>query len=175
MLKPISPFRRLFVRSSFALALASLTYAMPGVASAQAYPSQPIQVVVPFPAGGIVDNVTRKLGTQLNTALGQPIIIENRAGAGGSIGAAQVARAKPDGYTLLSAFDTHAVNPLLYKLTFDSDKDLKPIALVATSPLVLVVHPSVPAKSLQELVALAKAKPQALSYASTGAGSSNHC
>ena len=174
MLKPISPFRRLFVRSSFALALASLTYAMPGVASAQAYPSQPIQVVVPFPAGGIVDNVTRKLGTQLITALGQPIIIENRAGAGGSIGAAQVARAKPDGYTLLSAFDTHAVNPLLYKLTFDSDKDLKPIALVATSPLVLVVHPSVPAKSLQELVALAKAKPQALSYASTGAGSSNH-
>ena len=93
MLKPITPSRRLFVRSSFALALASLTYAMPGVASAQAYPSQPIQVVVPFPAGGIVDNVTRKLGTQLNTALGQPIIIENRAGAGGSIGAAQVARA----------------------------------------------------------------------------------
>ena len=166
--------RRTFVRHALALTAASVAGTLPSLASAQAYPHQPIQVVVPFPAGGIVDNVTRKLGTQLTASLGQPIIIDNKAGAGGSIGAAQVARAKPDGYTLLSAFDTHAVNPLLYKLPFDSDKDLKPVALVATSPLVLLVHPSVPVKNVQELVALAKAKPGSLNYASTGAGSSNH-
>lgn len=167
--------RRQFVRNTLSVAAVSLaTTMMPGVAVAQSYPAQPVQVVVPFPAGGIVDNVTRKLGVQLNAMLGQPIIIDNKAGAGGSIGAAHVARSKPDGYTLLSAFDTHAVNPLIYKLPFDSDKDLKPVVQIATSPLVLLVHPSVPAKSVQELVALAKAKPDLLNYASTGAGSSNH-
>ncbi|WP_028606038.1 Bug family tripartite tricarboxylate transporter substrate binding protein [Ottowia thiooxydans] len=166
--------RRHFVRNSVALVAASLAAGVPAVAFAQSYPSQPIQIVVPFPAGGIVDNVTRKLGVQLGASLGQTIVIDNKAGAGGSIGAAQVARAKPDGYTLLSAFDTHAVNPLLYKLPFDSDKDLKPVVQIATSPLVLLVHPSVPAKTVQELVALAKAKPDLLNYASTGAGSSNH-
>ncbi|MGB3068775.1 MAG: tripartite tricarboxylate transporter substrate binding protein [Ottowia sp.] len=156
------------------MAATTIAGATPGLALAQLYPSQPIQIVVPFPAGGIVDNVTRKLGTQLNAQLGQPVLIDNKAGAGGSIGAALVARAKPDGYTLLSAFDTHAVNPLLYKLPFDSEKDLKPVIQIATSPLVLLVHPSVPARNVQELVALAKAKPDLLSYASTGAGSSNH-
>ena len=164
--------RRTVVAGAIALAVGGL----PLVASAQSgpYPNKTIQVVVPFPAGGIVDNVTRKLGTELSASLGQTLVVENKGGAGGSIGAAQVARSKADGYTLLTAFDTHAVNPLLYKLTFDSDKDLKPIALIATSPLVLVVHPSVPAKSLRELVDLAKAKPDTLHYASTGAGSSNH-
>jgi len=168
-----SPFlsRRTVLASSVALAVG-----LPLSATAQsgAYPNKPVQVVVPFPAGGIVDNVTRKLGTELTAQLGQPLVVENKGGAGGSIGAAQVARAKADGYTLLSAFDTHAVNPLLYKLSFDSDKDLQPIALVVTSPLVLVVHPSVPAKSLRELVALSKAQPDLLNYASTGKGSSNH-
>ncbi len=165
--------RRTFLRKAAAAAAASLTLGMPALSNAQSYPAQPVQIVVPFPAGGIVDNVTRKLGTQLTATLGQPIVVENKAGAGGSIGAAQVARAKPDGYTLLSAFDTHAVNPLLYKLPFDND-DLQPVALVATSPLVLVIHPSVPVQSVEELVALAKAKPEALNYASTGSGSSNH-
>ena len=168
------PPRRHFVRNSLALVAASLAAGVPAVAFAQSYPNQPIQVVVPFPAGGIVDNVTRKLGVQLSASLGQTIVIDNKAGAGGSIGAAQVARAKPDGYTLLSAFDTHAVNPLLYKLPFDSETDLKPVVQIATSPLVLLVHPSVPAKTVGELVALAKAKPELLNYASTGAGSSNH-
>ena len=163
--------RRTVVASALALAAG-----LPLGASAQTgpYPNKPIQVVVPFPAGGIVDNVTRKLNTELAATLGQPLVVENKAGAGGSIGATQVARSRPDGYTLLTAFDTHAVNPLLYKLSFDSEKDLKPIALIATSPLVLVVHPSVPANSLRELVDLAKAKPDTLHYASTGAGSSNH-
>jgi len=164
-----STLRRTVVAGALALAVG-----LPLVATAQAYPNKPIQVVVPFPAGGIVDNVTRKLGIELSASLGQSLVVENKAGAGGSIGAAQVARAKADGYTLLTAFDTHAVNPLLYKLSFDSEKDLKPIALIATSPLVLVVHPSVPAKTLRELVDLAKAQPDSLHYASTGAGSSNH-
>ncbi|MDR7094752.1 Bug family tripartite tricarboxylate transporter substrate binding protein [Hydrogenophaga laconesensis] len=163
--------RRTVVAGALALA-ASLP--LSALAQSGAYPNRPIQVVVPFPAGGIVDNVTRKLNTELSATLGQPLVVENKAGAGGSIGATQVARSKADGYTLLTAFDTHAVNPLLYKLGFDSEKDLKPIALIATSPLVLVVHPSVPANSLRELVDLAKARPDTLHYASTGAGSSNH-
>ena len=155
--------RRTVVAGAIALAVGGL----PLAASAQSgpYPNKTIQVVVPFPAGGIVDNVTRKLGTELSASLGQTLVVENKGGAGGSIGAAQVARSKADGYTLLTAFDTHAVNPLLYKLTFDSDKDLKPIALIATSPLVLVVHPSVPAKTLRELVDLGKSKPDTLHYA----------
>ncbi|WP_132979700.1 tripartite tricarboxylate transporter substrate binding protein [Pigmentiphaga sp. D-2] len=159
-------------RLGAALALAAC--AVPAAAQAPAsYPDRPVHVVVPFPPGGIVDNVTRNLGARLSAALGQTFIVENKAGAGGSIGAAHVAKAAPDGYTLLAAFDTHAVNPLLYKLSFDSDKDLAPVALIGTSPLILVVHPSVPARTVPELVALAKAKPDALNYASTGAGSSN--
>ncbi len=154
--------------------LSALLLPEPARAQAPTYPDRAVHVVVPFPPGGIVDNVTRKLGAQLTEQLGQQMIIENKAGVGGAIGATYVARAKPDGYTLLSAFDTHAINPLLIKLNYDSDKDLQPIALIATSPLVLVVHPSVPARSLAELVALAKAKPDSLNYASTGAGSSNH-
>lgn len=165
--------RRTFLGHSMAMTAATIG-TIPVLASAQTYPTQPIQITVPFPAGGIVDNVTRKLGVQISSSLGQPVVIDNKAGAGGSIGAAQVARAQPDGYTLLSAFDTHAVNPLLFKLPFDSDKDLRPIVLVARSPLVLLVHPSVPAQNVQELVALAKSKPDSLNYASTGAGSSNH-
>ncbi|AZG06541.1 tripartite tricarboxylate transporter substrate binding protein [Pigmentiphaga sp. H8] len=165
---PFLPYARL----GAALALAAC--ALPAAAQAPAsYPERPVHIVVPFPPGGIVDNVTRNLGARLSAALGQTFIVENKAGAGGSIGAAHVAKAAPDGYTLLAAFDTHAVNPLLYKLSFDSDKDLAPVALIGTSPLILVVHPSVPARTVPELVALAKARPDALNYASTGAGSSN--
>jgi len=165
------PFRS-YARLGATLALAAC--ALPAAAQAPAaYPDRPVHVVVPFPPGGIVDNVTRNLGARLSVALGQTFIVENKAGAGGSIGAAHVAKAAPDGYTLLAAFDTHAVNPLLYKLSFDSEKDLAPVALIGTSPLILVVHPSVPARTVPELVALAKAEPHALNYASTGAGSSN--
>jgi tripartite-type tricarboxylate transporter receptor subunit TctC len=140
---------------------------------AQPYPNKPIQVMVPYPPGGIIDNLTRALLPKLTAALGQPLIVENTPGAGGSIGTAQVAKAKPDGYSVLMVFDTHAVNPLLYKLPYDSDKDLTPVALISTSPLIVVSPPAVPANSIRELVALAKAKPGVLNYASTGAGSSN--
>ena len=152
---------------------AATVHAQTPAQSSQAWPGKPIQVVVPFPAGGIIDNVTRAMLPKLDAALGQTLVIDNKAGAGGSIGTAQVARAKADGYTLLMAFDTHAVNPMLYKLPFDSEKDLAPVALIGTSPLIVVTPPDRPVNSIKELVALAKAKPGALNYASTGPGSSN--
>ena len=159
----------------FTLAAGPAAALLPPLAHAQAgaWPDKPIQVVVPFPPGGITDNVARAMLPRLSAALGQPLVIDNRAGAGGSIGTAQVAKAAPDGHTLLVAFDTHAVNPLLYKLPFDSEKDLAPVALIGTSPLVVVTPADFPANSIRELVAMAKARPGALNYASTGAGSSN--
>lgn len=137
------------------------------------YPNKPIQVVVPFPAGGLVDNVFRAMSPSLQASLGQPLVVDIKPGAGGSIGAGFAARAKPDGYTLLMVFDTFAVNPLLYKLTFDADKDLTPVALIGTSSMVVVVPAASPVNSLAELVSLAKSKPGQLNYASTGTGSSN--
>ena len=154
-------------------ALASIILPLAATTASAAYPERPIELVVPFPPGGIVDVVTRTMARQLSDTLKQPLVVVNKAGAGGSIGAAQVARSKPDGYTLLMAFDTHAINPLLYKLPFDSDKDLMPISLIGTSALVLAVPASVPVNSVPELVELAKRDPGALNYASTGAGSSN--
>ncbi|MBV6306249.1 tripartite tricarboxylate transporter substrate binding protein [Candidimonas humi] len=162
--------------ASFALpmAMAAATFAcsIPAFA-AGTYPDHAVEVVVPFPPGGIVDVVTRMMGKQLSKTLGQPVVVMNKPGAGGSIGAGLVAHSKPDGYTLLMAFDTHAINPLLYKLPFDSDKDLAPVSLVGTSALVLAVHPSVPAKDVPALVEWSKQHPDDLNYASTGAGSSN--
>ncbi|RZT92213.1 tripartite-type tricarboxylate transporter receptor subunit TctC [Advenella incenata] len=157
----------------FGNALAFVMLACIATPASAAYPQKPIELVVPFPPGGIVDVVTRSMARQLSGALKQPLVVVNKAGAGGSIGAAQVARSAPDGYTLLMAFDTHAINPLLYKLPFDSDKDLTPISLLGTSALVLAVPASVPANNVPELVAMAKRDPTALNYASTGAGSSN--
>jgi tripartite-type tricarboxylate transporter receptor subunit TctC len=154
-------------------AFAAVALAFTCAAQAQPYPNKPIQLIVPYPPGGIVDNITRAMLPKLSGSLGQPLVIDNKPGAGGSIGTAQVAKARPDGYTLLMVFDTHAVNPLLYKLSYDSDKDLTPISLISTSPLVLVTPPAVPVNSVKELVAMAKAKPGLLNYASTGAGSSN--
>lgn len=153
--------------------LASLALVLPAMSASAAYPERPIELVVPFPPGGIVDVVTRTMARQLSDSLKQPLVVVNKPGAGGSIGAHQVARAAPDGYTLLMAFDTHAINPLLYKLPFDSDKDLAPISLIGTSALVLAVPASVPVNSVPELIEMAKRDPDALNYASTGAGSSN--
>ena len=161
-------------RRATALALTGLGAALlPQAAAAQTYPDRMIRVIVPFPAGGIVDNTTRALTARLSTAFNQQFLIENKGGAGGTVGTVEVVRAAPDGYTLLTTFDTHAVSDQLYKLSYNPHKDLAPVALIATSPLALVVHPSVPANTVAELVALAKAKPDALNYASTGIGSSN--
>jgi tripartite-type tricarboxylate transporter receptor subunit TctC len=142
-------------------------------AIAQAYPTKPVKIIVPFPPGAGVDIVTRLFANKLSIAMGQQFVIENRSGAGGNIGAAEAVRAVPDGYTLLAAPSSVALSQSLYKnLSFNTEKDFKAAGLMASVPFVLVVHPSVPAKSLSELITLAKSKPGLLTYASTGNGSS---
>lgn len=141
-----------------------------------AYPRQPVTLVVPFPAGGPTDAMARVLALRLGERLGQQVVIDNRGGAGGGIAAEMVARAPSDGHTLFfGTTGTMAINPSLYtKLRYDPVKDFSPVSLMATTMNVLVVSPQVPAKTLGELVALAKAKPGELSYGSAGNGSSNH-
>ena len=144
-------------------------------ACAQSYPVKPVRFVVPFVAGGPTDIQGRLLGEKLAQRLGQQFIIDNRGGAGGNIGMEIVAKAPPDGYTIVIAtVGTWAVNPHLYKLPYDVLKDFSPIIQVSTSPAVLVVHPSVPAKNVKELVALAKSKPGQLNYGSSGVGGLGH-
>ena len=143
--------------------------------AAQSWPSKPVRIVVPFPPGGIVDTVARQIQAPLQQALGQTVLIDNRGGAGGSLGAGEVARAPADGHTLLMVFDAYATYPLVYpKLAFDPMRDLVPITQIVSNPLVLVVHPALPAKDLNEMVALARRQPGRLNFASVGAGSSNH-
>ncbi len=144
-------------------------------AQAERYPTKPVRLVNPFTPGGSVDIVARALSQKLNEAWGQPVIVDNRPGAGTTIGTALVARAPPDGYTLLTTTGTIAVNVSLYRnLPFDVTKDLAPIALVVQTPNVLAVHPSVPATTVQEFIKLARAKPGQLVFASSGAGTSTH-
>jgi tripartite-type tricarboxylate transporter receptor subunit TctC len=158
------------------LLLSTLLFAASPLLLAQAWPSKPIRLVVPFTPGGSSDILARAVGQKLTEAWGQAVVIDNVPGAGGSLGADRVAKAAPDGYTLLMAhIGTLAVNPLIYpKLPYDPVKSFSPVAWVASVPNVLVVHPSVPAKSLKELVALAKSKPGQLNYGSGGNGSAAH-
>lgn len=141
-----------------------------------AWPEKPIKLVVPYPPGGLTDAVARQVGAALTERLKQPVVIENIAGGGGNIGADRAAKSPADGYTLyLGNNATVGLNTLVYKkLSFDPIKDLAPVSIVAESQTVLVVHPSVPAKTVAELVALAKAKPGALNFGSTGAGGLSH-
>lgn len=164
-------------RALLAAALASAaTSARSQGSGAVAWPTRIVRVVVPFAAGGIADNLGRQVGARLSQAFGQQFVVENVTGAGGNLGAAAVARATPDGYTLLmGTIGTHAINPALYKsMPYDHRRDFLPISLVATSPNVLVVHPSSPANSVPEFIALARSKPGGLTFASSGAGSSLH-
>jgi tripartite-type tricarboxylate transporter receptor subunit TctC len=153
------------------LCVASLLQA--GAASAQAWPAKPIRLMVPFPPGGSTDIVARIVAQKLGERLGQPLVIENRGGAGGTIGTALIAKAAPDGYNLaIASTSTHVVAPGVYpKLEYDPVKDFAPVGLMAISPYLLVVNPSVPAKSVKELVDLAKSQPGKLTYASAGVGS----
>ena len=143
---------------------------------AQAYPNRPLRNIVPFPPGGGVDIVTRILASKLSDVLGQPIVIENRPGAAGNVGANIAARSTPDGYTLFTCgVASHGVSPAIYKkLPFDAEKDLVPISMIGTTPNVLVVHPSVPAKTVAEFIAYAKAGAGKINYASPGVGTSPH-
>ncbi len=138
------------------------------------YPEKPIRMVVGFPPGSAPDTVARLLGQQFVQALGKPIVVDNAAGAAGNIATERVAKAAPDGYTLGLLGQSIVVNPSLYKLSYDPVKDFAPVSQVAVSPYILVVHNAVPAKSVRELVALAKAQPGGLTYASGGSGSATH-
>ena len=145
-------------------------------AAAQPYPSRIVKLIVPQTPGGATDVFARKIGQLLSEKWGQPVVIENRAGAGGVVGTEVVAKSAPDGYTLLVTYaGSQAINPSLYpKIPFDSVKDFQTIATLASTPFVLIVHPKLPAKDLAEYVALARARPDALTYASSGNGSVNH-
>jgi len=148
---------------------------LPLIAAGQPYPSKPVRAIVPWPAGGTVDGVARVIGPSLSSGLGRPIVVENKAGAGGSIGQAEAAKAPADGHTVLLVFDTHAVNHLLYKnLGYDPFKSFEHVSLLVTSPQVLVGAINFAPGSVPELVAFAKADPGRVTYATVGAGSSNH-
>ena len=154
---------------------ASLLAIVAGAAHAQTWPTKPITLVVTYPAGGGADTMARLIAPKLGEALGQPVIIENKPGASGQIGASAVAKAAPDGYTLMLDASSFAVNPALFpRLPYDSDKAFRPVGVIALFPNVLLVNPSVPAASVKELVALAKAKKNGVSYASSGNGSAQH-
>ncbi len=164
-----------FVRQLVAI----VTFAVPCLASlnamAQAWPSKPIRIVVPFPAGGSVDSLARVYAARMQEQLRQSVVIDNRGGAGGNLGAGVVAKSTPDGYTLLLNINGQAISPAIYKtLSYDADNDLVRVTQLVATSTVLVVNPKVPAKNLQEFIGLAKARPGALNYGSTGVGNALH-
>jgi tripartite-type tricarboxylate transporter receptor subunit TctC len=159
------------VRAAFAAALLALV----GQAFGQAYPARPVRLLVPFSAGGFSDVAARIVTPRLSAALGQQVIVDNRPGAGGTIGADFVAKSKPDGYTLLWTGTPHVISPWLYKnLPYDVLKDFAPITLIASGPYVLVVNPQLPVSSVLELIAVARAQPGKIDFASSGNGSAQH-
>jgi len=161
------------LRLTAALAAALAVAATSAVA--QPYPSRPVRMVVPLSAGGFADVPARIIAPRLSEALGQQVFVENKAGAGATIGTEFVAKSKPDGYTLLFTGTPHVISPALYKnLPYDPIRDFASVALVASGPYVLVVNPQLPVKSVQELIALAKAQPGKIDYASSGNGSAQH-
>ena len=163
-------------RSRSLAVLALCMSAIAAGASAQSYPAKTVRIVVPFPAGGNADLFARMLAEKMSASWGQPVVVDNRAGAAGIIGTQLVAKSAPDGYTvLMGTTGTHTTNPAVYaKLPYDPVKDFAPVSNFADSPFLLVTHPSVPAHNLKQLIALAKSRPGQLHYASFGAGSSAH-
>ena len=150
---------------------AVLLLTLASAAAADDYPNRPVRLIIPFPPGGSNDVVGRLVAKELSTVLGQQVFVDNRAGAGGTIGTEAASKTAPDGYTLLIISVAHAVSPALYKLEYDSIKSFTPISILATGPNVLVVNPELPVRSVNELIALAKQKPGELNYASAGVGS----
>jgi len=156
--------------------LAGATFIAAASIHAQTYPAKPIRLICPFPPGGAVDIASRAIAQELSKTIGQSVIVENKPGAGGNIGGAEAARSAPDGYTLfMTTSGINAINPALYaKMPFDPNKDLAPISVLVSLSNVLVVHPSVKANSVADVIALAKAQPGMLNYASSGSGTSIH-
>jgi tripartite-type tricarboxylate transporter receptor subunit TctC len=156
------------------LKAAALMLAVTTAAAAQDYPTKPVRLIVPFPPGGSNDIVGRLIANQLSERLGKQVVADNRGGSGGVVGTELAANAPKDGHTLLVISLTHTINPSLYKLPYDPIKSFAPVAILASGPIVLVVNPGLPVKSVQELVALAKEKPGQLQYASSGIGTFTH-
>ena len=157
------------------LLLGTLLALSPPDAFAQAYPTKPVRLIVPFAPGGFTDVVARILGQKLSLAMGQQFVVENKAGAGSSIGSDFVAKAAPDGYTLLIVSSTHVISPWIYKsLPYDPIRSFTVVSKLVDSPYVLLVNPKVPARNVQEFIALAKAAPDTIHYASSGNGSAQH-
>ncbi|HLZ02144.1 MAG TPA: tripartite tricarboxylate transporter substrate-binding protein, partial [Bradyrhizobium sp.] len=163
------------IRRLIGVALAAFAVASPAW-SQSPYPSKPIRWIVPYTPGGITDSVTRLVAEKLGERLGQPVVIENRPGANSIVGAEFVAKAPPDGYTMLTVIAAHAANATLYagKLNFDPVKSFEPISLVAVAPLILTVNKDFPVKDVKELIAYAKAHPNQVSFGSSGIGSATH-
>jgi len=161
------------MKKSILSAIALLVIALQ--ANAQSYPSRPIRIVVPFGPGGFTDVAARIIQKELAPAIGQPIVIENKPGAGSTIGTSEIAKAAPDGYNLVMISTTHVISPHLYKqMPYDPIKDFTPVMKLAEGPYVLIVHPSLPVRSVADLIALAKARPNSIDYASSGNGSAQH-
>ncbi len=162
------------MRSEVRIMLATLLFAAAVAAGAQGYPAKPVRIIVPFAPGGGVDFTTRLLGQYLAEPLGQQILVDNRPGAGGTVGTEIGMKSPPDGYTLTMVSSSYPVLPSLYKLSFDPVADIAPIVLVARTPFVVTVHPSFPARTVKELIAVAKARPGEINFASAGTGSGVH-
>jgi len=162
------------LRALLGLSLFALAGVLAAPAAAQEYPIRPVRILVPFPPGGGTDILARLLAQKLTESLGQQVIVDNRSGAGGKTGTEIAVKAAPDGQTILMVSASYAVNAAIYRLGFDPVRDLAPVAQMALVPFVLVAHPSLPAGNMKELIALARAKPGQLNYASTGNGSSPH-
>ena len=152
-----------------------LALVAPHAAQSQSYPTKPIRLIVPFAPGGNTDIIARHFGPKMSELLGQQVIIDNRAGAGGTIGSDAVAKAAPDGYAILMVSEGHTINPaMIKKLPYDSIRDFTPISLIVTVPNALIVHPSLPVKNMQQLIALAQARPDTINYSSAGRGTVGH-
>lgn len=168
-------YLRKLLRRASCLLSAAIAMTVAVSAAAQSYPSKPIRMIVPSAPGGSVDTLARLVAQKMTAAMGQQVVVENRAGSGGVVGTEIAARAAPDGYTLLMAYGSHVINPTLYpKLPYDTVKDFSPITQVAVQPQMVNVHPALPVKSVKELVTLAKARPGELNYGSAGSGSGGH-
>ena len=157
-----------------ASALIAMTIFATNASAQEKYPARPVRIIVPFPPGGGADISARTIAAKLTERFATQVLVENRPGAGGNVGAELTAKAPPDGYTLMLVSSSYGANPALYKLSFDPVNGFEPITLVSQQPFILVVHPSLPARSVKELVALAKAQPGSLNYASSGAGGIVH-
>src|SRR5437773_9082039 len=172
---PRFPLRALLDFLSLMLLGAALAPWPAAAQTTDAWPSRPIRFILPFPPGGGTDILGRIIAERLTASLGQPVVTENRGGAGGNVGAEAAARAAPDGYTIVLVAPSLAISPTLYsKLNYDPVKDFAPIGLIASVPNVMITHPSVPAQNLREFIALAKSQPGGMNFGSGGSGTSNH-